>query len=141
MTCLYWIRVLNILRSYVKFQEDVVENPFVKADFAGFRLGYGLDWKLSNSTDFESTLLADWNLDNSDDVRLDWYNALPVSISETLQLKPGLQVFWRNDPSLTTIPLVDGGGVDTGTTVLAPLKKTDTIFTLALVVKLGPKAE
>jgi putative salt-induced outer membrane protein YdiY len=122
------------------FQEDVVENPFVTADFAGFRLGYGLDWKLSNSTDFESTLVADWNLDNSDDVRLDWYNALPVSISETLQLKPAVRVFWRNDPALTTIPLVDGGGGDLGT-VNVPLKKTDTIFTLALVVKLGPKAE
>lgn len=122
------------------FQEDVVENPFVKSDFAGFRLGYGLNWKVSNSTDFESTLLADWNLDNSDDVRLDFYNALPVSISETLQLKPALRVFWRNDPALTTIPLVDGGGGDLGT-VNVPLKKTDTIFTLALVVKLGPKAE
>jgi len=123
------------------FQEDVVENPFVKADFAGFRLGYELNWKLSNSTDFESNLVADWNLDNSDDVRLDWYNALPVSISETLQLKPALRVFWRNDPALTTVPLVDGGGVPTGDTVVTPLQKTDTIFTLALVVKLGPKAE
>ena len=123
------------------FEEEVVENPFVKTDFAGARLGYNLDWKLSSSTTFESDLIADWNLDNTDDVRIDWYNALPVSISETLQLKPALRVFWRNAPALTTVDLVDGGGVPTGDLVATPLKETDVIFTLALVVKLGPKAE
>lgn len=123
------------------FEEEVVENPFVKSEFAGARLGYGLDWKLSNSTTFESDLVADWNLDNTEDVRLDWYNALPVSISETLQLKPALRIFWRNEPALATIPLVDGAGVPTDVTVATPLKEIDTIFTLALVVKLGPKAE
>jgi putative salt-induced outer membrane protein YdiY len=123
------------------FEEEVVENPFLKSDFAGARLGYNLDWKLSASTTFESDLVADWNLDNTDDVRLDWYNALPVSISETLQLKPAVRVFWRNAPALTTVPLFDGGGVPTDIDVATPLKSTDTIFTLALVVKLGPKAE
>jgi putative salt-induced outer membrane protein YdiY len=123
------------------FQEDVVENPFVKTDFPGVRLGYDLKAKLSGSTDFESVLVADWNLDNSDDVRLDWYNALPVGISETLLLKPALQMLWRNQPSLTEVPLFDDGGVSTGDIVTTPLKELDTIFTLALVVKLGPKAE
>lgn len=122
------------------FEDEVVENPFVKTDFAGVRLGYDLDWKLSNSTSFESDLVADWNLDNTDDVRIDWYNALPVSISETLQLKPALRMFWRNDPALTNVPLVDGTGTAIGE-VATPLKATDMIFTLALVVKLGPKAE
>lgn len=123
------------------FEEEVVENPFVKTEFAGVRLGYNLDWKLSSSTTFESDLVADWNLDNTDDVRVDWYNALPVSISETLQLKPALRVFWRNDPALTTVPLVDGAGDPTGDTVVTPLEEIDMVFTLALVVKLGPKAE
>jgi hypothetical protein len=123
------------------FQEDVVENPFLKSDFAGARLGYDLKAVVSSSTNFESLLVVDWNLDNTDDVRMDWYNALPVSISETLQLKPALRMMWRNQPALTSIPLVDAGGVPTGDSVTAPLKEVDTIFTLALVVKLGPKAE
>jgi putative salt-induced outer membrane protein YdiY len=123
------------------FEEDVVENPFVKTEFPGFRLGYGLEAQLSSSTKFESNLIADWNIDEMDDVRVDFYNALPVSISETLQLMPALRLLWRNEPALTLVPLVDGGGVPTGDTVPAQLKKTDTIFTLALVVKLGPKAK
>jgi len=123
------------------FEEDVVKNPFVKTDFPGFRLGYGLEAQLSNSTKFESNLVADWNIDDMDDVRADWYNALPVSISETLQLMPAVRVLWRNEPALTEIPLVDGGGVPTGDMVPAQLKNTDIIFTLALVVKLGPKAQ
>ncbi len=36
------------------FEENVVENPFVKTDFPGFRLGYGLEAQRSNSTSFES---------------------------------------------------------------------------------------
>jgi len=121
-------------------EEDVVDNPLVKSEFPGFRLGYGLEAQLSNSTKLESNLVADWNIDDMDDVRLDWYNALPVSISETLQLMPAIRVLWRNEPALTLIPLLDGAGDEIGK-VAAPLKKTDTIFTLALVVKLGPKAQ
>jgi putative salt-induced outer membrane protein YdiY len=123
------------------FQEDVVENPFINHNFPGFRFGYNLTSKLSSSTDLESRLIGDWNLDNTDDIRFDWYNALPVGISETLLLKPSLQLLWLNEPALTEVPLVDAGGIDTGDKVLTPLKKLDTIFTLALVVKLGPKAE
>lgn len=123
------------------FQEDVVKNPFTKSEFPGVRLGFGLDAKLSASTTFKSNLVADWNLDNTDDVRLDWYNALPVSISDTLQLMPALRLLWRNEPALTTVPLYDANGDPTDTTVDTPLKELDTVFTLALVVKLGPKAE
>ena len=88
----------------------------------------------------ESEFLTDWNLDNTDDIRVNWYNALPISISSKLELKPALRLLWRNDPSLTEVPLFDGGGTDTGTTVLAPLDELDTIFTLALVLKIVPPA-
>lgn len=120
------------------FQTDVVENPFVKSDFPGLRVGFDLEWKASESATFESRLISDWNLDNTDDVRLDWVNALPVSISSTLQLKPALRLLWRNQPSLVEVPLFDSAGNDTGTTVRTPLDELDTIFTLTLVVKLGP---
>ncbi|MFQ5584409.1 MAG: DUF481 domain-containing protein, partial [Calditrichia bacterium] len=63
------------------FQSDVIENPFVKNDFPGIQLAYDFWIKLTASTEFISTLIMDWNLDNTDDVRLDFYNALPISIS------------------------------------------------------------
>ncbi len=69
-------------------------------------------------------------------MRFDWTNSLPVSISETLALKPSLQLLWRNDPALEAIELFTSGGDPTGSTVLVPLDKLDTLFTLALVLSL-----
>jgi hypothetical protein len=43
---------------------------------------------------------------------------------------------WRNDPALEALDLFTSGGDPTGTTVLAPLDKLDTLFTLALVLSL-----
>lgn len=118
------------------FEAEVVENPFTKSDFPGARLGYDFWWNLTETTDFESELVVDWNLDNTDDIRVDWSNALPVSISERLELKPKVRLMWRNDPALKEIPLVPvSGGTPTGK-VLVPLEELDTIFTLALVVNL-----
>jgi putative salt-induced outer membrane protein YdiY len=118
------------------FQEDVIENPLIQTTFPGLRASYNLWWNLTSSTDFESTLIADWNLDNTEDLRFDFKNALPIAISEKLAFKPSLQLLWRNEPSLTEVALEDQGGVPTGDTVLVPLEKLDSFFTLALVVKL-----
>jgi hypothetical protein len=59
-----------------------------------------------------------------------------VAITDILQLKPTLQLLWRNDPALTQVELVDASGVPTGDMVLTPLQELDTVFTLALVVKM-----
>jgi putative salt-induced outer membrane protein YdiY len=118
------------------FQNDVVANPFIKTTFPGVRLSYDLWWKLTSSTDFESTLFADWNLDNRDDLRLDFKNALPITISAKLAFKPSLRLLWRNEPSLTEVDLEAPDGTPTGDKVLVPLEKLDAFFTLALVVKL-----
>lgn len=118
------------------FQEDVVENPFIKSNFPGVRFTSGLWWRLTESAEFTSDLIADWNLDNTDDVRADLTNALAVAISSALSLKPSVRLSWRNDPSLTEVPLVTGGGVPTGEVVLVPLEKLDTFFTIALVVRI-----
>jgi hypothetical protein len=118
------------------FEKDVVENPFMKSNFPGARLGYDFWWKLAGTTEFSSLLVADLNLDNTDDVRIDCKNELPVSINDHLKLKPALQFLWRNAPALTGIGLVDGGGTPTGETVLVPLEKLDTLFTLSLVFEM-----
>jgi hypothetical protein len=118
------------------FQEDVIENPFIKANFPGVRLAYDFWWQLTSSTEFESTLTSDLNLDNTEDIRLDFTNALPIAISSKLAFKPSLQLLWRNEPSLTEIDLFQPDGTPTGDKVLVPLNKLDSFFTVALVVKL-----
>jgi putative salt-induced outer membrane protein YdiY len=118
------------------FEQEVVDNPFLKSDFPGLRLGYELAWNVSASAEFESTLLADWNLNNTDDVRLDFSNELPISISDLFSLKPSVELLWRNAPALTEVPLFDSSGTATGETVVTPLQKLDTLFTLAVVFKI-----
>ena len=118
------------------FQSDVVENPFAKTNFPGVRFAYDFWYKLTASTEFESIFTADWNLDNTDDIRVDFYNALPIKISEVFTLKPSLQLLWRNDPSLTKVDLFASDGTPAGSTVLIPLKELDSLFSLTLVVNL-----
>lgn len=118
------------------FQSDVVENPFLKTDFAGVRAGWELFYQVTGTTEFTSDLTTDVNLDATDDVRVDLTNALTVDINDSLALKPSLQILWRNQPSLTRVPLFTPGGADTGEQVTAPLKKMDTFFRLALVLTL-----
>lgn len=116
------------------FQQDVIDNPFIRTAFPGVRLAYDFRWKLTGSSELESKLITDWNLDNTDDLRFDFYNALPIAISSKLAFKPALQLLWRNDPSLTEVDLVTPDGNPTGQAVLVPLEKLDSFFTVALVL-------
>lgn len=113
------------------FQDDVVENPLTKTDFPGLRAAYEFWTKVTSSTEFESRLIADFNLDNTDDKRLDFYNALPVSVSSKIAFKPSIHLLWRNAPSLTELALVPGPG-----TVKVPLEKLDTFLSVSLLVKI-----
>ena len=116
-------------------ETNVVPDPTRKSDFAGFRLGYDFLWDATSSTNLESTMIADFNLDNTDDIRLDWYAGLPIDISSVLAFKPSIRLLWRNDPALQAVPLFDApGGVETGT-VLAPLNQLDSYFNLSLLFK------
>jgi putative salt-induced outer membrane protein YdiY len=118
------------------FQQDVVENPITKTNFPGVRFAYDFWYSLTASTQFESIFTADWNLDNTKDVRIDFTNSLPIKISEVFTLQPSLQLLWRNEPSLTEIDLFDTDGTPSGSTVLTPLKNLDSLFSLTLVVNL-----
>ncbi len=116
-------------------ETTVVPDPTVPSDFAGLRLGYDFLWDATASTNFESTLVADFNLDDTDDIRLDWYNGLPIDISSVLAFKPSIRLMWRNDPALQVVPLFDApGGTETGV-VLSPLNELDSFFNLSLLFK------
>jgi hypothetical protein len=117
-------------------EKEVVSNPFSSSNFAGVRLGLDYFDQLTESTQFTSTVTADWNLDNTDDVRVIANFGLPISINSKLAFKPALTLQWRNDPALISVPLFDTSGTATGDDVLVPLKELDTIFTAALVVNL-----
>jgi putative salt-induced outer membrane protein YdiY len=116
------------------FEESVVTNPANNANFPGFRLAYELDWQLTESTKFESGLTGDFNLDNTDDIRVNWYNGLPIDISSVLAFKPSIRLMWRNDPALQEVPLFDAGGNPIGN-VFTPLQELDTFFNLSLIFK------
>lgn len=117
------------------FEQEVVANPFTESSFPGLRLAYDFKWNLTASTNFESTLISDFNLDNTDDIRLDWYNGLPIDISSVLALKPSIRLLWRNDPALQEVPLLDSpGGAQSGT-VLTPLQELDSYFNVSLIFK------
>ena len=116
-------------------ENNVVPDPTRQSDFGGLRLGYDFLWDATASTNLESTMIADFNLDNTDDIRLDWYAGLPIDISSVLAFKPSIRLLWRNDPALQAVPLFDApGGVETGT-VLTPLNKLDSYFNLSLLFK------
>jgi len=114
------------------FEQDVVENPITNQNFPGVRAGYDLSAELTTTTTLNSRLIADFNLDNTDDIRADWLNSLPIKISETFFFKPSWQLLWRNDPAGIEIPL--NGGPEL---VPTPLKELDSIITMALVMKLS----
>ncbi|MFQ5890309.1 MAG: DUF481 domain-containing protein [Gemmatimonadota bacterium] len=120
----------------ITFQNDVVENPFITTTFPGLRLSYDFRSRLTASTELTSVLITDWNLENTDDLRFDFTNALPIAISSIFTLKPSLRLMWRNDPSLSEVELVAPDGAATGQTVLAPLDKLDSFVTVSLVVEL-----
>lgn len=118
------------------FQNDVISNPFTSTNFPGIRAAYDFWQRVSATTEFTSGLVADLNLKNTDDVRFHFIAALPVAISAKLALKPSLQLLWRNEPSLGEIPLLAPGGGDPFGSVLVPLEKLDTQFTMAIVLNI-----
>jgi hypothetical protein len=116
---------------------DQVDNPFMKSSFPGVGFSWDLMRTLTSTTKWESGLISDLNVDETDDLRFDFMNAVSVAVSTRIGRKPSLQLLWRNQPSLTEIPVfLPGTGTPTGQSVLVPLEKLDTFFTLALVVTL-----
>ena len=117
------------------FQDDVFKNPFVSSTFPGLRFSFDARGRLTESTEFTSLFIADWNVEELADIRLNWTSSLPVAISGILSLKPTFQLLWRNRPSLTEVTLESPEGTPTDTKVLVPLQNLDTKFVVALVAQ------
>ena len=115
-------------------QDDLIDNPAVDDAFLGLHLGWDFLFELNESTTFTNVLLLSPNLDESDDWRADMTTSLAVSMSERLALKVSHQLLYDNLPALEALALFDEQGNALGT-VNAELDDLDSLFTVALVVK------
>jgi putative salt-induced outer membrane protein YdiY len=115
--------------------EDYTVEDGRDGSFVGARLGWDFRQKLFENTTFTHTLVADENLEETDDLRVDAQLGLHVAMSTTLGLKVNWRLLWDNLPALSEIPLVGPGGAST---VLAPYKELDQGFSVSLVFSFAP---
>lgn len=104
--------------------------------FVGARLGWDLQRKLLPNTTFTHTLIADENLEDTEDLRVDAHFGLHVAMSKTLGLKVNWRLLWDNQPALAEFPYFVAG-MATGQTVLAPYRKLDQGLSVSLVFDLA----
>lgn len=116
-------------------QKDIDPTPGRGDGFGGIRATVEFTRAVSETTDFELNLVADENLRDTEDFRLDALASLSVALTEGLAFKTSYQVLFDNDPALVGIDLVDGAGMPMGE-VLVPTQDIDSFLTLSLVIKL-----
>lgn len=114
-------------------QEDV-QAPGENDGFGGIRTTIETARTLTETTDFETEFVLDENLNNTSDLRFDWLSSISVALTEGLALKTSYQLVFDNEPALISVPLFNGG-TQTGT-VAVESAEFDSLFTLALVIKL-----
>jgi putative salt-induced outer membrane protein YdiY len=118
--------------------EQYTYGPPDSDSFAGLRAGWDLRHKLFPSTTLLHTLIVDESLKTTDDFRADVSLGLQVAMTSRLAIKAGWRLLFDNQPALAEVPLFTPGGVDTGTKVLAPYKKTDQGLSVSLVLAIAP---
>jgi putative salt-induced outer membrane protein YdiY len=102
--------------------------------FAGIRLSSDFLRQLTGNTSVENLTIANENLEDGDDLRIDSLTALAVSMVEHLAIKLSLRLLYDNVPSFTEVPLQLPGGAVTAILVPVQADKLDTRFALAVVV-------
>jgi hypothetical protein len=114
-------------------QEDITGGPGGAVSFAGARISWNYQRRLTGNTRYGNDLLLDENLKDTQDFRADMLNSLQVAMSSRLALKVSLELLYDNLPSLVKAsdPL---SLLPVGEVALVSLKKLDTIFTVSLVV-------
>jgi putative salt-induced outer membrane protein YdiY len=113
--------------------EDFTVEDGRDGSFVGVRLGWDFRQKLFQNATFTHTLIADENLEETDDLRVDAQFGLHVAMSSTLGLKVNWRLLWDNLPALAEVPLVGSSS-----TVLAPYKELDQGFSVSLVFSFAP---
>jgi putative salt-induced outer membrane protein YdiY len=106
--------------------------------FVGARLGWDFRQKIFGGTTCSQSLIADENLEETDDLRVDAQFGIQVAMTKTLGLKVNWRLLWDNQPVLAELPLYTPGGIATGIDVLAPYKELDQGFSVSLVFSFAP---
>jgi uncharacterized protein DUF481 len=142
-------------------QDEVVDDPETENEFFGLRGTIDGEKRFGDQKQhvFTSNLIADENLQQTDDLRLNWQNSLAASISQKLQLKVGLTLAYDNLPALVDLPVavaLPGGGfrdaeaadiarLRSGNDITivegklaTPAEKLDLTFTASIVINFGP---
>lgn len=103
--------------------------------FPGLRLSSDFLRKLSGSTTVTNLSIAEENLDDTSDLRLDSLTALAVAMSNRLAVQLSLRFLFDNVPSFLEAELLTPvTGIPIGILVPVQAEKLDTIFNVALVV-------
>jgi hypothetical protein len=102
--------------------------------FAGLRLSADLMRKLSPSTTLTHLTIAEENLDETDDLRLDSLTGVAVAVNDHLALQVSLKFLFDNVPSFVEAELISPAGIPLGLLVPVQAEELDTIFNVALVV-------
>jgi len=123
-------------------QQDVVPRPDFDGKFAGLRAqsDYWRKFGEKGNTKYVNTTVIDFNLDMTEDWRVDMLNSISVKMTDMLAMQAGLRWLYDNDPAVEALGLVDGNGdpiPDAANQIIVdvPLDELDTIFTVSLVVE------
>lgn len=117
-------------------QRDVEPTPGKGEGFGGLRSNIEFRRGLTESTEFETIVVADENLADTEDLRIDWKASVSVSLTDGLGLKTSYRLLFDNQPALTNVPLLDTGGSPVGSNVRVPNEKFDNFLTISLVISL-----
>jgi putative salt-induced outer membrane protein YdiY len=101
------------------------------ADYAAARAFLGYQFLMTETSKFTSDLEFVDNLDDTDDWRVRWINAVTANLSKRLALKAGLTLLYDNQPVLEPI---DDLGTPAFDPVFFEFDELDTILTANLVL-------
>lgn len=142
-------------------QDEVLDDPETENQFFGARLTLDGEKRFGDTKQhaFTSNFIGDLNLQQTDDIRFNWQNALAAAMSQRFQLKIGLQLAYDNAPALVDLPAtvaLPGGGFREAEAIdiirvlpsgdlrvvegnlAVPAKKLDMTFTASIVINFGP---
>lgn len=120
-------------------QEEVINDPDTEDQFFGARLTLDGEKRFGDrlQNTFTSNLMVDENLQDTEDLRFNWQNALAVSMSQRMALKFGVGLLFDNQPQLVDVPLFNINGVELGQ-VAARAKELDIAVTASVVISFQP---
>lgn len=118
--------------------EDFTVDDGGDGSFLGGRVAWDFRHKLFETTTFTHSLIFDQSFEDGSDSRFDAQFGLHVAMNAKLGLKVNWRILYDHQPAFAELPLFTPGGVLTGSTVLAPYKKTDQGLSVSFVFSTAP---